>query len=63
MGDMNRLLPLFVAVVLAAGFVGAVPGRAVACSCMPSVSLAEAVALSPELAVFVGRVVAVKGDP
>lgn len=63
MGDMNRLLSLFVALVLAAGFVSAVPGRAVACSCMPLVSLAEAVARSPELAVFVGRVIAVEGDP
>jgi hypothetical protein len=62
---MSRLLPLFVAVVLAAGFVVALPDRVVACSCPPSMPLplAEAAARSPDLAIFTGRVVAVEGDP
>jgi hypothetical protein len=59
---MRRIVPLLAAFVLAVGIVGALPGRSVACSCMPAVSFAEAVAQSPELAVFVGTVTALQPD-
>lgn len=60
---MRRLAPLLAAFVLAAGTVGALPGRSVACSCIPPVPLPEAVAQSPDLAVFVGTVTALQADP
>jgi hypothetical protein len=59
---MRRFVPLLAALVLAIGIVGGLPGRSVACSCMPSVSLAEAAARSPDLAVFVGTVTAFQPD-
>lgn len=59
---MRKIVPLLAALVLAVGTVGALPGRSVACSCMPAVSFAEAVAQSPDLAVFVGTVTALQPD-
>ncbi len=59
---MRKIVPLLAAFVLAVGVVGAFPGRSVACSCMPAVSFAEAVAQSPDLAVFVGTVTALQPD-
>ena len=59
---MRKIVPLLAAFVLAVGTVGALPGRSVACSCMPAVSFAEAVAQSPDLAVFVGTVTALQPD-
>jgi hypothetical protein len=59
---MRKIVPLLAAFVLAVGVVGALPGRSVACSCMPAVSFAEAVAQSPDLAVFVGTVTALQPD-
>lgn len=59
---MRRIVPLLAAFVVAVGIVGALPGRSVACSCMPAVSFAEAVAQSPDLAVFVGTVTALQPD-
>ncbi len=59
---MRKVAPLLAAFVLAAGIVGALPGRSVACSCMPAVSFAEAVAQSPDLVVFVGTVTGLQPD-
>lgn len=59
---MRRIVPLLAALVLAVGIVGALPGRGVACSCMPAVTLAEAVERSPDLAVFVGTVTGFQPD-
>jgi hypothetical protein len=59
---MRKIVPLLAAFVLALGTVGALPGRSLACSCMPAVSFAEAVAQSPDLAVFVGTVTALQPD-
>jgi hypothetical protein len=59
---MRRLVPLLAAFVVAVGIVGTLPGRSVACSCMPAVTFAEAVAQSPDLAVFVGTVTALQPD-
>lgn len=59
---MRKIVPLLAAFVLAVGTVGALPGRSVACSCMPAVSFAEAVERSPELAVFVGTVTGFQPD-
>jgi hypothetical protein len=59
---MRKIVPLLAAFVLGVGIVGALPGRSVACSCMPAVSFAEAVAQSPDLAVFVGTVTALQPD-
>jgi len=59
---MRKIVPLLAAFVLAAGIVGALPGRSVACSCMPAVSFAEAAAQSPDLTVFVGTVTALQPD-
>jgi hypothetical protein len=59
---MRKIVPLLAAFALAVGIVGALPGRSVACSCMPAVSFAEAVAQSPDLAVFVGTVSALQPD-
>lgn len=59
---MRKIVPLLAAFALAVGIVGALPGRSVACSCMPAVTLAEAVERSPELAVFVGTVTGFQPD-
>lgn len=59
---MRKIVPLLAAFVLAVGVVGALPGRSLACSCMPAVSFAEAVTQSPDLAVFVGTVTALQPD-
>jgi hypothetical protein len=54
------LWPLAIAATMA--LVLARPAPCLACSCVPPVSLAEAAARSPGLAVFVGRVVAMQDD-
>jgi MYXO-CTERM domain-containing protein len=59
---MRRIVPFLAALVLAAGVVGALPGRSLACSCIPPVPIGQAVAQSPELAVFVGTVTALQPD-
>lgn len=59
---MRTIVPLLAALILAVGIVGALPGRSVACSCMPAVSFAEAAARSPDLAVFVGTVTGLQPD-
>ena len=58
---MRRLAGLVLSVAAGLGMAFVTPAPCVACSCVAPVSLAEAVARSPDLAVFVGKVVSLEG--
>ncbi len=58
---MRKLVGLVAALAVGLGLAFGAPAPCVACSCVAPVSLAEAVTRSPDLGVFVGKVVALDG--
>jgi hypothetical protein len=58
---MRRLAGLALCLAVWLGLALGAPAPCVACSCVPPVSLADAAARSPGLAVFVGKVVGLDG--
>lgn len=60
-GRTRGIAGSFVTLAVALGIGLGAPTPCIACSCVAPVSLAEAVAGSPDLAVFVGKVVSLEG--